>query len=109
MFGRPLPSPASLPQTTPPMFQRGRLLSEPGPAPSLLEVPPSGHASSGAPRRCSAPGGLWGGARIPQVVVYPPEEEQEVFRMEDTQEDPPGLSGKYESARLCMVWLHTEH
>uniref|UniRef100_A0A671YQU7 Anion exchange protein n=1 Tax=Sparus aurata TaxID=8175 RepID=A0A671YQU7_SPAAU len=61
MFGRPLPSPASLPQTTPSLFQRGRLLSEP--------------------------------ARIPQVVVYPPEEEQEVLRTEDTQEDPHGHSG----------------
>ncbi|KAM8735413.1 sodium bicarbonate cotransporter 3-like isoform 4-T4 [Acanthopagrus schlegelii] len=96
IFGRLLSSPASSPQTTPPQFQRGRFLSEPGPpspAPSLLEVPPSGHASSSAPRRCSAPGGLWGGARIPQVVVYPPEEEQEVFRTEDTQEDPHGHSG----------------
>ena len=37
------------------------------------------------------------------MVVYPPEEEQEVFRMEDTQEDPHGHSGKYESARLCMA------
>uniref|UniRef100_A0A671Y6T8 Anion exchange protein n=1 Tax=Sparus aurata TaxID=8175 RepID=A0A671Y6T8_SPAAU len=98
MFGRPLPSPASLPQTTPSLFQRGRLLSEPGPAPSLLKVPPSGHASSGAPRRCSAPGGLWGGARIPQVVVYPPEEEQEVLRTEDTQEDPHGLLASPHSA-----------
>ncbi|XP_044062784.1 sodium-driven chloride bicarbonate exchanger isoform X3 [Siniperca chuatsi] len=91
LFGRLLPSTASLPQTTPTQFHHGRHLSEPCPpslTPSLpgplTDAPPSGHASSGAPRRCSAPGGLWGGAGIPRVVVHPPEEE--AFRMEDEQD-----------------------
>lgn len=52
-----------------------------------------------------------GGAKIPQVVVYPPEEEeQEVFRSKDDQDheqDPHSHSGKYLSARLSMLSLHT--
>ncbi|XP_076592754.1 uncharacterized protein LOC143324284 [Chaetodon auriga] len=103
LFGRLRPSPASSPQTTPTLSRLGRHLSEPctpSPTPSLIADPPSGHASAGTPRRCSAPEGLRGGAGIPQVVVYPPEEEEEVFRAEDKEDflshqDPSCDSGKY--------------
>lgn len=112
LFRRLLPSPASSPQTTPALFRHGRHVSEPCPAsptPSLPAlIPPSGHSSPGTPRRCSAPEGLWGGAGVPQVVVYPPEEE-EVFRMEDKEDhlshqDPHSHSGKYLSARCDFVF-----
>lgn len=110
MFGQLLPSPASSPEATPTQARHGRHLSvpcPPSPAPSDL----SGHTSFDTPRRCSAPGGLWGGAGIPEVVIHPPEEE--VFRMEDRQDHishqdllfPHSDAGKYPSARLCMVWL----
>uniref|UniRef100_A0A8C4E8I7 Anion exchange protein n=1 Tax=Dicentrarchus labrax TaxID=13489 RepID=A0A8C4E8I7_DICLA len=93
LFGRLLPSPGSSAQTTPTLF-RHDLLSEPcppSPTPSLpasfVEAPPSDRASSATPRRLSAPEGLWGGVGIPQVVVYPPEEE--VFGMNDEQDQDP--------------------
>ncbi|XP_040900856.1 sodium bicarbonate cotransporter 3-like isoform X1 [Toxotes jaculatrix] len=87
LLGRLLPSPPPSPQITPTLYRHGRHLSEPcspGLTPSLpvslLDAP-----SSTSPHRCSAPEGLWGG--IPEVVVHPPEEEEEeVFRMEDKQD-----------------------
>ncbi|XP_008289962.1 sodium bicarbonate cotransporter 3-like isoform X3 [Stegastes partitus] len=85
LFGRLLPSPTSSPQTTPTM---GRHLSEPCPStltPSLprsfLDASPLGQAFSGMPRQYSAP------AEIPEVVVYPPEEEDEVFKMADKMDN----------------------
>lgn len=73
-FGRLLAGSASSSQS---LYRYGRHFSEPS-QPDRLTLPiPS-------PRRCSAPEGLGAGAGIPEVVVYPPEdEEEEMFRVED--------------------------
>ncbi|KAM4579721.1 sodium bicarbonate cotransporter 3 isoform 2-T2 [Odontesthes bonariensis] len=88
LFGRLLPVPASLSESLPPPYHHGRHMSvpcRPVHASPLAASPNEGHAPSGeARRRCSAPEGL-----IPEVVVYPPEEEEEVFKMEDVQEELP--------------------
>ncbi|XP_037642025.1 sodium bicarbonate cotransporter 3-like isoform X2 [Sebastes umbrosus] len=60
-----------------------------GPAPSLMDAPPPDHVLSGAPRRCSAPGGLWGGGGFSQMVLHPLEEEEE----EEDQLFPLSLTG----------------
>uniref|UniRef100_A0AAQ5Y6E1 Anion exchange protein n=1 Tax=Amphiprion ocellaris TaxID=80972 RepID=A0AAQ5Y6E1_AMPOC len=109
LFGRLLPSPTSSPQTTPTL---SRHLSEPCPSTltpslprsSLLVPSPSGHASSGAQRHFSAPEGLSGEEGIPEVVVYPPEEEDGVFKMVDEEQEltvrlsPAGLLASPQSA-----------
>ncbi|XP_035991485.1 sodium bicarbonate cotransporter 3 isoform X2 [Fundulus heteroclitus] len=73
----PPPSPGgsspSSPRSAPGFYHQQRHLSEP--CPSFLTPPPHGHAPpDGAPRRCSAPEKL----TVPEVVVFPPEEEEEV-------------------------------
>ncbi|KAI3360876.1 hypothetical protein L3Q82_012892 [Scortum barcoo] len=99
--------------STPPLSPRlsdlfGRLVPSSTPSlPSLL-APPSGHTSSGAPRRCSAPEGLWGGREVPQVVVYPPHEEEDQLSLQD----PDGHSGKCPTARrgfVCpLIFVHSD-
>lgn len=96
-------SPGSLPQTTPILY--GHLFDScpPGVTSSLVEAPPSGHTSD-APRCCSAPEGLLGGAGIPEMVVCPlKEEEEEVF--------PRSHTGKcwHGSAFLQLHAVHTNN
>lgn len=70
VFGRLLvPSLTPTPQTSPASYRHGRHFSEPCP-PGLTSLLES--SSPGSPRRRSAPG------EIPEVVVHPPVEEDEV-------------------------------
>ncbi|XP_026173710.1 sodium-driven chloride bicarbonate exchanger-like isoform X1 [Mastacembelus armatus] len=80
-----VPSLPASPQTSPSLYRHDRHLSEP--YPHGLTVP-----SPYSPRRCSAPGGLWGG--IPEVVVHPPvkEEDEEENEEEEFRDKQDGLS-----------------
>ncbi|XP_038160485.1 sodium-driven chloride bicarbonate exchanger-like isoform X2 [Cyprinodon tularosa] len=92
VFGRLLSGHSSFPRSAPTLYGQNRHLSEP--LPPGLSLPLHGHApSGGAPRRRSAPEKLIGGDGIPEVLIFPPEEETFTPDEVQNQQAPRGQAG----------------